>query len=521
MSQQCPNLIYESGHWQIHLGRRELVASGVPVSIGARAFEVMEVLVRSANELVTKDALMDRVWPGATVGENTLAVHISTIRKVLGRDRDMLQTAFGRGYRLLGDWVVRQAGATEEPMELREPARMPARTLRTNLPESAPELIGRTEAARQIQDILSAHRAITLTGPGGIGKTTLALHVASRMCRTFDGDVWLIELASLSDPGAVPTVLAHVLGLDPGGDEITAEAVARAIGDKPNLLILDNCEHVIDAAAKLVETILFLCPRTSLLATSRELLRIAGEYVYRAPPLEVTRHHRGELDDVLEQSAVQLFVTRLQALDPSFAASRENVHLIAAICHHLDGIPLAIEFAAARAATLGVQYVASHLEDRFGLLTNGRRAAPPRHQTLRAALDWSYELLSPTEQSLLCHLAIFDAGFTLEAATALMSGAGYSVPAVLDGIANLVAKSFVRLSQSPSGDLWALPETTRAYALEKLVERGEAGATARRPMLYSGLLGSTGDSLHRGTSGQAGFIGPNASSPGSVVISLK
>jgi len=495
MSQQRADLVFVSGQWQIRLGRRELLASGVPVPIGARAFEIMEVLVRSANELVTKETLMDRIWPGAMVGENTLQVHISAIRKALGQDRAMLQTSSGRGYRLLGHWAARQEGATEQPVGIVKPMRMPARTFRSNLPEAALDLIGRAIAVRHIQDILLAYRAITLTGPGGIGKTTLALHVARRMRATFDGDVWLVELASLSDPGLVPTALASVLGLNLGGDAITVEAIARAIGDKPILLVLDNCEHVIDAAAKLVEAILHLCTRARVLATSQEMLRIAGEYVYRVPPLEVPRHNWGEPDDVLEQSAVQLFVARLQALDPTFAATRENVHLIAAICHHLDGIPLAIEFAAARAATLGVQYVASHLDNRFRLLTSGRRAAPPKHQTLRAALDWSYELLPETEKSLLGRLAIFDAGFTLEAVTAVMSDTGYPEPAVLQDIANLVTKSFVILNRSPSSGRWELPETIRAYAMEKLLESGEAAATARRHALfYSGLLVPTGHS---------------------------
>jgi predicted ATPase len=229
-----------------------------------------------------------------------------------------------------------------------------------------------------------------------------------------------------------------------------------------------------------VETILRRCPRASVLATSQEALRIADEQVYRLMPLEVPRLHLEEPDEVLAQSAVQLFIARLQALDASFAASRENVHFIAAICRHLDGIPLAIEFAAARAATLGVRFVALHLEDRFGLLTSGRRTAPLKHQTLRAALDWSYELLPETEQSLLRRLAIFDAGFTLEEATAVMSGASYPRSAVPEAIANLVGKSFVIPNESVSGGRWALPETTRAYALGKLVESGEAKPTARR-----------------------------------------
>jgi predicted ATPase/DNA-binding winged helix-turn-helix (wHTH) protein len=495
MPQQRSHQVYEFGQWQIHLGRRELLACGVPVPIAPRAFDVIEVLVRSANELVTKDALMDRIWPGAVVAENTLHVHISALRKALGRDRAILKTDSGRGYRLLGDWVVRRDGAAEEPEGVLGLVRMPTGTLRTNLPETALHLIGRTVAVRQIQDNLSACRAITLTGPGGIGKTALALHVSNGMRLTFNGDIWLIELASLFDPDLVPTALVGVLGLGLGCDEITAEAVARAIGDNAVLLVLDNCEHVIDAAARLVETILRLCARASVLATSQEPLRIAGECVYRVPPLEISRHHRGELDEVLEQSAVQLFVARLQALDLTFAASRENVHLIAAICHHLDGIPLAIEFAAARAATLGVQYVASHLENRFALLTSGRRVALPKHQTLRAALDWSYELLSDSEQSLLGRLSIFDPGFTLEAVTAVVSSAGYPESTVLECMANLVVKSFVVLNRSPYGDRWALPETIRAYALEKLVESGEAEATARRhAMFYSGLLESAANS---------------------------
>jgi predicted ATPase/DNA-binding winged helix-turn-helix (wHTH) protein len=494
MAEQGPNLVYESGQWQIHLGRRELLACGVPVPIGARAFEIMAVLVQSANELVTKDALMDRIWPGAIVAENTVHVHVSAIRKALDQDRAMLTTVSGRGYRLLGDWTVRRESAPEETVGLR-PVRLSPRTLQTNLPEAALDPIGRTSAMRQILDMLSSYRAITLTGPGGIGKTTLALHISRHIRRTFDGDIWLIELASLCDRNQVPSAVADVLGLNLGGDGITAEALASAIGDKPLLLVLDNCEHVIDATARLVETVLRLCPRTSVLATSQEPLRIAGEYVYRVSPLEMPQHHWAEPEEALEHGAVQLFVTRLRALDATFVASRENVHLVAAICQHLDEIPLAIEFAAARAAALGIEQVAVGLSDRFALLTSGRRTAVARHRTLRATVDWSYELLVEPERLLLRRLAMFTDGFTSEAATAIMSDAGYTASAVLEGIASLVTKSFVTLNRSSSSGPWVLPETIRAYALEKLVESGEADATARcLATFYGGLIDSVGDS---------------------------
>jgi predicted ATPase/DNA-binding winged helix-turn-helix (wHTH) protein len=503
MSEQGSNLIYESSQWQLHLGRRELRACGVPVPIGARAFEIMTVLVQSANELVTKDALMDRIWPGGVVGENTLHVHVAAIRKALGQDRTMLNTVSGRGYRLLGDWAVRRESAPEEPVGLQH-MRIPARTFQTNLPETALDLIGRTIEVRQILDVLSSSRAITLTGPGGIGKTALALHVSHFIRPTFNGDIWLIELASLADRNLMPSAVAGVLGLNLGRDGITAEAVARAIGDKPLLLILDNCEHVIDATAGLVETILRLCQHTTALATSQEPLRIAGECVYRVPPLEMPRQHGAGPEELLEFSAVQLFVARLQASDSTFVVNRESVHSIAAICRHLDGIPLAIEFAAGRAAALGIEQVAVGLRDRFTLLTSGRRTAPPRHRTLRATLDWSYELLPEPERWLLCHLASFVGGFTSEAASAVVSDAGYPASVVLEGIANLVAKSFLTLDQSSSGGRWVLPETIRAYALEKLVDSGDVDATARRrAMIDLDLLEPAGRSKVTGIAGQA------------------
>jgi predicted ATPase/DNA-binding winged helix-turn-helix (wHTH) protein len=478
MSEQGRHLVYEFDGWELDLARRELRARGVPVPLGSRAFQIFAVLVESAGKIVAKDELMARVWPGVIVEENTLEVHISAVRKALGPDRGMLKTSFGRGYRLVGDWTIRKESTPADSGAL-DPTRMSAKPFLTNIPAAASEVIGRTAAVQQLQELLSAYRAITLTGPGGIGKTTLALEVARSLFPAFSGDCWLVDVVSLSDPGLVPSMVAGVLSLRLGSDEISPESVARAIGGKKLLLVLDNCEHGIDAAAKLAETIVRTCSHTYVLTTSREVLRIEGEHVYRVPPLDVPSE-RQEQDNVLGHSAVQLFVARTRALDSAFSPHGENLPAIAAICRRLDGIPLAIEFAAARAATLGPELVLSRLDERFGLLTGGRRTALPRHQTLRATLDWSYELLPGPERRLLRRLGVFAAGFTLEAANAVMSDQGYAASALLDEIANLVAKSLLTLDRSAPTGRWRLLETTRAYALEKLAESGEAEQVARR-----------------------------------------
>jgi predicted ATPase/DNA-binding winged helix-turn-helix (wHTH) protein len=479
MPEQNRHLVYEFGGWEVDLARRELRLRGVPVPLGGRAFQIFAVLVQSAGELVTKDELMARVWPGVIVEENTLEVHISAVRKALGSDRATLRTSFGRGYRLVGDWTIRKERTQADPVVL-DPTRMSVQSFLTNVPAVGSELVGRTAVVKQLQEFLSAYRMITLIGPGGIGKTVLALEVTRSLFPAFHGDCWLVDLVSLSDPGFVPSMVAGVLGLKLGREEISPGSVARAIGGRKLLLVLDNCEHVIDAAAKLAETIVRTCPRADVLATSREVLRIEGEHVYRVPPLDVPSQYQEESDIILGHSAVQLFIVRTRALDSEFSPHAENLPAIAAICRRLDGIPLAIEFAAARAAMLGPELVLSRLDERFELLTGGHRTALPRHQTLRATLDWSYELLPEAEQRLLRRLSIFAAGFTLEAANAVMSDQGYTASALLEQIANLVAKSLVTLDGSAPTGRWRLLETTRAYALGLLAESGETEQTARR-----------------------------------------
>jgi predicted ATPase/DNA-binding winged helix-turn-helix (wHTH) protein len=482
VSEARANLVYACDQWEIDLGRRELRARGVPVPLGGRAFEVMTVLVQSASEFVTKDRMMERVWPGAIVGEGTIHVHISAVRKALGSDRGLLKTASGRGYRLLGSWTPQQREATAAPVYSplsRAPAAPPA----DNFPPLITRLIGRTAACQFVRDLVSAYRVVTLTGPGGIGKTSLAIKAVRYLLPDFEDGGWIVELASLSDPGLVPSTVASTLGLKLAG-EISADSVARAVGGKHLLLVLDNCEHIIDAVADLAETFTRLCPRVTIVATSREILRIDGESVYRVPPLDVPAPGEAAPDSIMQYSAVELFVARIKALNAGFWPHAEELASIATICRRLDGMPLAIELAAASAAALGIAQVAGGLRDRFALLTRGRRTALPRQRTLRATLDWSYELLPETERRLLRRLSVFAGGFTVDSVAAVMADAGLDAATVTDCIAGLVTKSLIALDPAPGATRWTLLETIRAYALEKLAESDESDDAQRRHAVY-------------------------------------
>ena len=492
------HLVYASGDCEIDLARRELRILGSPVPVGGRAFEMIEVLARSGGELVTKDQLMDRIWPGAVVMENTLHVHTAAVRKALGPYRELLKTESRRGYRLLGNWTARHQDAAAPPVGLQK-MRPPGESPGTNLPVVVTPLVGRSAAVRQVRDLVSAYRVVTLTGPGGIGKTSLAVKAARRIVGDFADGIWLVELASLSDPALVPSAVAQVLRLRLGGGDITAEAVARAVGGQHILLLLDNCEHVIDAAASLAEMLVRQCPHVTILATSREVFRIQGESVYRVLPLEVPASNQLEADQILGHSAPALFIARATQLGSDFSAQAENLPAIAAICRHLDGIPLAIEFAAARAATLGIAQVATGLRDRFALLTGGRRTALPRHRTLRATLDWSYELLPDVERRLLLRLGIFSGGFSLAAVCAVTNRGDAADAEIVDGVANLVAKSLVTPDFTEGASYFRLLETTRVYALARLTEAEELQEFSRRHAeYYRGLLGKIDDAWQEG-----------------------
>jgi predicted ATPase/DNA-binding winged helix-turn-helix (wHTH) protein len=465
-----PSTTMEFGRFKVAPQRRELLADGHPVELGGRLFDLLLALINARGTVVGKNDLIRGVWAGRVVEENSLTVGIATLRKALGTDRDLIRTISGRGYQFVGD--------------IRECAPVAASVALTNLPAPMSGLIGREAALSEVCRSILEHRLLTLTGGGGIGKTRLAVEAARTLLTSFPDGVWIADLAPLNDPELVPVSVAHALGLN--ASDITAQRLAIVLGAQQILVVLDNCEHVIDLAARTAGELLRGGPNVHVLCTSREPLRVDDEWVYNVQPLDVPTEDTLADEDLLATSAVKLFVTRACAAHPLFRLDPSMTARLVSVCRRLDGMPLAIELAAARAGALGVQEVEARLNERFRLLTGGRRTAPPRHQTLRATFDWSYELLRESERLSLCRLGVFAGEFTLEAADHILMDPGddNSATHVLEDVASLVNKSLLSMSSTGAVARYRMLETTRAYALEKLVEREELQRYARRHAQY-------------------------------------
>jgi predicted ATPase/DNA-binding winged helix-turn-helix (wHTH) protein len=453
------------GHFEIHPAQRVLVIDGKTAAPGARAFDLLLALVERRERLVTKRELMDIVWPGVVVEEHNIAAQMSSLRKLLGADA--ISTVAGRGYQF-----VAKASAPGE-----HPTRAPTRH---NLPEPRTRFIGRETALADLARLVPQSRLLTLTGIGGCGKTSLGLQFARRQLEAFADGVWFVDLVPLKDPTRVVAMCAAVLGLHEAGDSPLIERLVAHLAGRRTLLILDNCEHVIDGVVGLIESLLAGGGGTTILATSREALNVAGEQIYAVRSLSLPA--TDDMQAVLEAESVRVFVDRARLVLPDFEVNAGNAESLAEICRRLDGIALAIELAAARVTMLSVAEIAARLEDRFRLLTGGSRTLP-RHQTLQAAIQWSYEQLTPAQQRMLRQVSVFAGGWTLQAANEVAQvGDEYEALALLTALHD---KSLLVVDREVSvSPRYRMLETVRQYALDRLNECGEGEATRGRHVAH-------------------------------------
>ncbi len=350
-----------------------------------------------------------------------------------------------------------------------------------NLPLQVNRFIGREREMTEVRALLATTRLLTLTGAGGSGKTRLALQVATDLLEEFEHGVWWVELAALSDPMLVPQAVASAVGIPERADCTLTEALSDALRPKHLLLVLDNCEHLLAACVQLIETLRHTCSQLRVLVTSREALNITGETTWLVPPLRVPdTYHLPPIEGLMTYEAVQLFIERARSVQPSFTLTPENASAVVQICRRLDGIPLATELAAARIRVLSVEQIVARLDDAYRLLTGGSRSALPRQQTLRAAMDWSYNLLLAQEQAFFRRLSVFAGSFSLETAEAICAGEPGEACDVLEVLSSLIDKSLVLMEQRSGEARYRLLETMRQYGQEKLRQAGEVAAMRRR-----------------------------------------
>lgn len=481
------------GRFRLQPERQLLLEDDKPVRIGGRALDILITLVERPGELLTKDELVSRVWPNVVVDEGNLRTQIALLRRALNDGRDGARYVVavpGRGYRFVA------------PVALAAPPTAAADTVPViaersqQLPKSISRVIGRDGVVAEAVKRLERRRLLTIVGPGGIGKTTVALAVADLATPAYADGVFFIDFSTVSRSISLSSVVAEALGLVVTSDDPIAEVV-EFLRARQVLLVLDSCEHVLEAASELVEFVLRGTTTLRVLATSRELLRAEGENVHHLEPLDTPPGAAVlTVRQALSFPAVELFIERAKSNTEAFEVTDETVSLVSNICRKLDGMALAIELAASRVGTFGLQDLASQMNDRFQLLMQGRTTALPRHRTLAAALDWSYEYLDRTEQTVLRRLSIFVGGFTLEAAQAVAIDKEDNAADIIRAIADLVAKSLVSVNALDQAPIYRLLDTTRAYSIEKLVESAEFVSTARRHAEhYRTMLVSAGNDV--------------------------
>jgi predicted ATPase/DNA-binding winged helix-turn-helix (wHTH) protein len=464
---------FSFGSFRLIPAQQLLLDSETPVPLGSRAMEILLALVERPGELVGKTELMARVWPKSVVEEGNLKVHVASLRRALGDGRSgrrYVVAVPGRGYRFV------------ERVELLTPSN-PGRGRPSNLPSSSTRTIDRVEAVEALEQLLLRHRFVTIVGPAGIGKTTVALALGEARLPAYGDGVWLVDLAPLSDPKFIPGALASVLGVTLHSESMAA--LIACMRERRMLIVFDSCEHLTEAVAALAEQLISGAPSVHVISTSRERLRAKGERVYRLPPLPSPPTSMGlTVQEALRYPAIELFVERAEASLDTFELTDTNASDVADICRKLEGIALAIELTATRVDAFGPRELSTLLDDRFQLLYPGEEAAAHRHRSLAAALDWSHDYLSERERTILRRLSVFTASFSLRSAGAVAADRNVSEAEVTEGIASLVAKSLVSANLSGTAAEYRLLETTRAYAHQKLIESGELDAVQRSHAMH-------------------------------------
>ena len=480
-----------AGRYELQPVERRLLVDGQPAALGARAFDLLLVLAEQPGALLTKNQLLDRVWPGLVVEENNLAAQISTLRKVLGGE--LIATIPGRGYRFTarietGAAPPASAPSPTPPAPPGPPpadAPAPAAKLQTNLPATLPHLVGRAEDMAALGALIDQHRLVSIVGAGGMGKTTLALHLTANRQASYSHGVCWVELATVADADALPATIAAAIGVGIGsGDPL--KGLCGALAPLTMLLTLDNAEQVVDGVARLAQAVLDKAPGVRFVVTSQAPLKLASEMVYRIGPLTLPQ---GPLPaaQALGFSAVALFVDRARMADARFTLTDANAPAVIELCRQLDGLALAIELAAARAPMLGVQRLAASMGDRLKVLTSSRnRMAPACQQTLRAALEWSHGFLEERERAVFRRLAVFAGSASLTLVLQVVPDApgegDLDEWAVLDALALLVDRSLV-LALTPDDAAeprYRLLDTPRLFARERLQQAGEEAALQQR-----------------------------------------
>lgn len=476
--------IISFGPYSLIPARRLLLKDGQTVEVGNRAFDVLIALVESAGDIVSRGELLKRAWPNVVVNEGSLRVTIAGLRKDLSDGQDgtrYIVSVTGRGYCFVAPVTRSIAGPLDTDSV--PPSAPPLRAPDHKLPARLARLVGRDVVIETLSTLLVARRFVSIVGPGGMGKTTVAVSVGHTLLDAFADAVYFVDLSTVADPAVIPSVVAAVLGLILQTQDPLPNLLAF-LAERRVFLILDNCEHVIKAAALLAERIYSEAPQTHIMTTSREALRVEGEHVHFLAPLDYPPpSEQLTAAEALATSAVQLFMDRAFAAGYTSELTDADASVVAGICSRLDGIAFAIELAASRVATYGLQGTADLLSNRFKLLWQGRRSAPPRLQTLASMLDWSFNLLPDRDQRVLARLSIFVGVFTLETAQSVASCDDLDLMDVAEAVASLIDKSLILIVPINGILHHRLLDPTLAYAAEKLKHSADANVVARKHAL--------------------------------------